>query len=146
MQTSRALLGFTGDDSIRYVQEKRAPPALPSGNNVSLGDHSIQGTVKNREGDPVSGVLVRLQMIVPQDSAYSEAVREVAHQKVERSAAIRRVYVLDSINHQQLISLSAYSRTDASGKFSFSRLPGNKAFEVLPLQPGYQFGPSKGMQ
>jgi cell division protein FtsW (lipid II flippase) len=146
VQLSRMQLGFSGDDTLRFVQEKTAPPPLSANNNIGLGNHTINGTIKNKESQPVSGVLVRLQMIIPQDSAYSEEVREVARQEIEKSAAIKKVYAVDSINHKQLISLSAYARTDASGKFMFAGLPQNKAFEVLPLQPGFQFGSSKGVQ
>lgn len=91
-------------------------------------------------------MLVRLQMIIPRDSAYSEEVREVSARQVEENAAIKKVYVVDTAGHKQLVSLSAYARTDASGRFSFAGLPQNKAFQVLPLQPGFQFGPSKGVQ
>jgi cell division protein FtsW (lipid II flippase) len=146
VQVSRMQLGFSGDDSLRFEQEKKAPPSLPAANNIGLGNHAIRGEIKNREGKPVAGVLVRLQMIVPQDSAYSEEVREVSREQVERAAGIKRTYAVDSANHKQLISLAAYARTDATGKFTFGGLPQNKAFEVLPLQPGYQFGSSKGVQ
>ena len=146
VQVSRLQLGFSGDDSLRFEQEKKAPPPLPAANNIGLGNHTISGEIKNREGKSVAGVLVRLQMIVPQDSAYSEEVREVVREQVEKTAGIRRTYAVDSANRKQLISLAAYARTDAAGKFTFSGLPQNKAFEVLPLQPGYQFGSSKGVQ
>ena len=146
VQVSRMQLGFSGVDTLRFVQEKSAPPRLPATNQLGLGTYAINGLIKSKEGQPVSGVLVRLQMIIPQDSAYSEEVREVSHQLVEKSAAVKKVYAVDSLNHRQLVSLSAYARSDASGKFAFSGLPSNKAFEVLPLQPGFQFGSSKGVQ
>ncbi|HEU4632706.1 MAG TPA: FtsW/RodA/SpoVE family cell cycle protein [Flavisolibacter sp.] len=146
VQVSRMQLGFSGVDTLRFVQEKSAPPRLPATNQLGLGTYAINGLIKSKEGQPVSGVLVRLQMIIPQDSAYSEEVREVSRQLVEKSAAVKKVYAVDSLNHRQLVSLSAYARSDASGKFAFSGLPPNKAFEVLPLQPGFQFGSSKGVQ
>ncbi len=146
VQVSRMQLGFSGEDSLRFMQEKTAPPSLPSSNNIGLGTHTIRGDIKSRGGKPVAGALVRLQMIVPQDSAYSEEVREVVRQQVEKTTAIKKVYAVDSMQHKQLVSLSAYARTDASGKFAFAGLPDNKAFDVLPLQPGFQFGPSKGVQ
>ncbi|HVG12858.1 MAG TPA: FtsW/RodA/SpoVE family cell cycle protein, partial [Flavisolibacter sp.] len=52
----------------------------------------------------------------------------------------------DSNGRQQLLSLSAYARTDGNGDFSFTGLMQDKSYEVLPLQPGFQFGPSKGVQ
>jgi cell division protein FtsW (lipid II flippase)/cell division protein FtsI/penicillin-binding protein 2 len=146
VETSRRLLGFSGDDSLRFQQERTNPPQLPSVTKVGLGEHSIKGTIKNKEGNAVAGVLVRLQMLVPQDSAYSDLVAEVTGRRAEGGSAVRRLYVTDSLQHQQLVSLIAYARTNASGKFSFSGLPGHKAFQVLPLQPGFQFGASKGIQ
>ncbi|MFN2440050.1 MAG: FtsW/RodA/SpoVE family cell cycle protein, partial [Chitinophagaceae bacterium] len=143
---SRSLLGFTGVDSVRFQQEKNAPPALPSINNINLGSHSISGNIHKEDDAPVAGVLVRLQMILPQDSIYSENVSEVSNELAESNSAVKKIYALDSVKQKQLISLTAYARTDANGSFKFTRLPNDKAFEVLPLQPGYQFGPSKGVQ
>ncbi|MGZ3957368.1 MAG: FtsW/RodA/SpoVE family cell cycle protein, partial [Flavisolibacter sp.] len=54
---SKGLLGFSGDDSLRYEQEKSAPPPLAATNNLSLGDHTIGGKVQNREGKAVKAVL-----------------------------------------------------------------------------------------
>ena len=53
-------------------------------------------------------------------------------------------YAQDSAGRKQLQSLTAYARTDAKGTYRFENLPSGKAFEVLPLQPGFQFGPAKG--
>ena len=146
VETSRRLLGFSGDDSLRFQQERTHPPQLPSDTKVGLGEHSIKGIIRAKDGNKAAGVLVRLQMLVPQDSAYSNAVDEVTGQRIEGNSAVRRLYATDSLHHQQLVSLIAYARTNASGEFSFSGLPEHKAFQVLPLQPGYQFGASKGIQ
>ncbi len=144
--SSRSLLGFTGDDSIAFAQEKSNPKTLPKVTNVQLGKHSISGRIKNREKEPVSGVLVRLEMILPQDSAYSEQVTEVEAEIIEAGAGFKRTYLLDSLKHKQLQSLTAYARTNAEGKYTFTNLPDDKAFELLPLKPGYQFGTSQGVQ
>lgn len=143
---SRALLGYTGTDSVRFEQERSAPPPLPAINNIGMGKHTISGTIKNQQGKPIAGILVRLQMVVPQDSTYSQEVTEVEDQQIESMPAIRRVYVVDSARHRQLISLNAYARTGADGKVTFSGLPADRAFELLPLQPFFQFGSSKGVQ
>ncbi len=103
-------------------------------------------TIYTAEELPVSGVLVRLQMILPQDSVYSENVSEINSEQTESAPGIKKIYALDSSRQRQLISLSAYARTDGKGNFKFAGLPDDKAFEVLPLQPGYQFGSSKGVQ
>jgi cell division protein FtsW (lipid II flippase) len=144
--SSRSLLGFTGDDSIAFAQEKSSPKALSNVTNVQLGKHSISGRIKNRDNEPVGGVLVRLEMILPQDSAYSEQVTEVEAEVIETGTGFKRTYLLDSLKHKQLQSLTAYARTDAEGKYRFTNLPDDKAFELLPLQPGYQFGTSQGVQ
>lgn len=143
---SRALLGFTGIDSMRFVQERTNPPELPATTNVALGAHSISGKILNNMKMPVPGVLVRLQMILPQDSVYSEQVMEVARELTLSSPGLKRVYLLDSLGHRQLQSLTAFARTDDEGRFTFLALPDDKAYELLPMQPGYQFGISQGVE
>lgn len=142
----RSLIGFSGDDLNNYEQEKRAPSQLPSITSVDLGKNSISGTILNADDDPVPGVLVRMRMILPQDSLYSAKVSEVTGQQTERSLSVRKTYVLDTAKQRQLQSVIAYAKTDGRGKFSFTSLPEDRVFEVLPLQPGFQFGPSKGVQ
>jgi cell division protein FtsW (lipid II flippase)/cell division protein FtsI/penicillin-binding protein 2 len=146
VQLSRSLLGFTGTDSVRFLQEKTAPPPLAATNNIKLGSHSISGNIYTNDETPVSGALVRLQMILPQDSVYSENVSEINSEQTESGPGIEKRYAVDSARQRQLISLTAYARTDGKGSFEFTELPNGKAFEVLPLQPGYQFGASKGIQ
>ncbi len=142
---SRALLGFSGEDSVRFEQEKTAPPPLPATVNVSLGEGNINGAVIDATEVGVSGVLVRLQLLLPQDSLYATNVVEVENTKVEQSPTIRKIYAVGANGQQQLQALTAYSRTGADGKFSFTGLPQNKTYEVLPLQPGFTFGASKGV-
>lgn len=143
---SRSLLGYTGADSIRFIQEKRSPPPFPALNLVNIGNHAIGGIIYNQEEAPVKGVLVRLEMILPQDSVYSEDVSEISSRQEERGPGWKKGYILDTARNRQLVSLTAYARTDENGKFTFSGLPDNRAFQVLPLQPGYQFGASKGVE
>lgn len=120
---SRALLGYSGDDARRFIQERRKPQSLPSSRDLSSGDYNIEGKIIDKNEDPVSGVLVKLTMILPLDSGYVEN---------------------DSIPFKpQLVS---YLRTNASGFFSFQHLSNQSAFEILPLQPGFQFGRSQGVQ
>ncbi|MBC8053298.1 MAG: FtsW/RodA/SpoVE family cell cycle protein [Sphingobacteriaceae bacterium] len=143
---SRSLLGFTGDDSIAFAQERNKPQQLPAITTVGMGKYGISGLIKDREGKPVSGVLVRLQMILPQDSAYSETVTEVETELIETGDGFKKGYLLDSLKHKQLESLTAYARSDANGVYTFKGLPDDKAFELLPLKPGFQFGISQGVQ
>ena len=143
---SRSLLGFSGADSNRFAQELKSPPGLPATTDLASGRYRISGTIYNAQDVPVPGVLVRLEMLVPQDSAYSNQVSDVDQETVVSSPTIRRVYVSDAAKNRQLISLAAYARTDAQGQYAFTGLPDKKAFEVIPLQPGFQFGSSKGVQ
>ncbi|MDB5250958.1 MAG: cell cycle protein [Flaviaesturariibacter sp.] len=143
---SRTLIGFTDADSNRFAQEQKAPPPLPASTSLGAGKHTIKGTIVNRAGTPVGGVLVRLEMVLPQDSVYSSEVSDVDRIRVESAPTYRKVYAFDEAGRRQLQSYWAYARTDASGAFAFKGLQGNQAFQVLPLQPGFQFGPSKGVQ
>lgn len=144
-QLSRTLIGFSGADSVRYEQEKKAPPPLPPTVSIASGNMRISGKITDGNGNVIRGVLVRLQMLLPQDSLYSENVTEVSDLIRESTPTVKKVFVLDSFRRKQLQSLAAYARTDGEGTFAFTDLPKGKAFEVLPLQPGFQFGSSKGV-
>lgn len=145
-RTARLLIGFSGNDSLRFEQEKRNPPALPATTNIGLGNYAISGTVQTQEEAPSPGTLVRLQMILPQDSLYSEQIQDEGNTVMESSPTLVKMFRVDSANRRQLISLLAYARTDNNGNYSFAGLPTQKAFEVLPLKPGFQFGGAKGIQ
>lgn len=120
---SRALLGYTGDDAKRFKEERTSPPALPATRDLTSGDYNIEGRIIDKDDHPVQGVLVKLTMILPLDSGYVEN---------------------DSIPVKS--GMVSYLRTDADGFFSFQHLPNEKSFEILPLQPGFQFGRSQGVQ
>jgi cell division protein FtsW (lipid II flippase) len=120
---SRALLGYTGDDSVRFLQESRKPPYFPASVDLKNGLHSITGSIIDSLDRPVAGVLIKMQMVLPLDSAI---VDDEEGAKTER--------------------LIAYARTDANGRYGFVNLPEGRAFQVLPLQPGYQFGRSQGVE
>lgn len=146
VNVSRTYLGFTDDDSMLYAKEKSQPIQAPQQNHVAMGDGSIRVKVVNGEDQSAAGVLVVLKMLIPQDSMYSDELNEVTDQQVVNTPAMRKVYAQDGNGHQQLTSFAAYARTNAAGVCEFTGLPKNKAFEVLPLQPGYQFGGSRGIQ
>ncbi|WP_121357161.1 FtsW/RodA/SpoVE family cell cycle protein [Flavisolibacter nicotianae] len=143
---SRILIGFAGTDSLRFDAERRNPPKLPSEVGLGMGKHAIRGTIQAKDEKAMAGVLVRLNMIIPQDSVYSEEIQDEGRTVVNTTPTLVRTYRLDSGNRRQLVSLAAYARTDGNGNFVFDGLPGNEAYEVLPLKPGYQFGASKGVQ
>jgi cell division protein FtsW (lipid II flippase) len=44
----------------------------------------------------------------------------------------------------ELEPLSAFVRTNENGDFEFKGLPTGRSYEVLPLQPGFEFGKSQG--
>ena len=143
---SRNLLGFSEGDSITFDREKRHPLAVASQTNVGLGKYNISGTIKNQDDEAAPGVLVRLKLLVPQDSSATSDQDEDEKNSIQFKNGIRKIFIPDSAKNLQLLSFNAYARTDASGKFIFSGLPGNKAYEIIPLQPGYEFGRSKGIE
>lgn len=146
VRVERSLTGFTDEDSSLYEKERRRPAPLPAINNLEMGNGVISGAVLKDGKVSVQGVLVRLRLILPQDSLYGETVDEVDRKITLSSTGVRKVYALDSLNNRQLQSLRAYARTDENGKFSFAGLPQNNSFAVLPLHPGYEFGRSQGVQ
>jgi cell division protein FtsW (lipid II flippase) len=138
-------LGFTQDDSAIFKQQQKNAAAIPAANNAAMGSYSISGVIKNNSG-AVPNVIVRAQLILPQDSVYSNKVEEVQNELNENTITLKKSYAVDSLNNKQLQSLIAYTQTDANGNFSFNGLPNNKAYEVQPLQPGFTFGRSQGVQ
>ncbi|NOW95096.1 FtsW/RodA/SpoVE family cell cycle protein [Mucilaginibacter sp. SG564] len=141
---SRSLLGYTGDDSVRFTQERIHPPQLPAQTDLGLGEYSISGNIHHKE-QAIGGVLVRLNMILPQDSIYTDEETIARGATAQTSAAYKKVYVINADKKRQLQSLTAFARTDAEGHYAFKNLPTGKAFEVLPLQPGFEFGRSQGV-
>jgi cell division protein FtsW (lipid II flippase) len=142
---SRSLLGYTGEDSIRFTQEKNSPPQLPSQTDLGLGQFSISGVIVKHKDQPIGGVLVRLNMILPQDSIVSDEEITSRGATTQATNAYKKVFVINTDKKRQLQSLTAFARTDESGRYVFKNLPTGKAFEVLPLQPGFEFGRSQGV-
>jgi len=120
---SRALLGYTGADSVRFAQERSHPPRVPAVADLKKGSYSITGNVLDSLKRPVTGVLIKIQMILPQDST-----------------------IVDDEEGASVPGLTAYARTGSDGKFGFMNLPEGRSFQVLPLQPGFQFGRSQGVE
>lgn len=144
VQASRVLLGFSEDDSLLFNKERSQQVVLPPVTSVGLGSHKITGIIKN-SGQLVPGVLVRLRGIFTRDSLPDEegnADTTIA----EFTNGVHKIFERDSAGNRKLRSLVAYARTNNEGLFTFRELGGNQAYEILPLQPGFQFGPSKGVQ
>ncbi len=127
---SRSLLGYSGEDAELFKKEIRNPAPHPNTIDLHTGKYNISGKVLNQDKKPVAGVLIKLQMILPQDSAYAEAEDAFT----------------ESDDRNLKKSLIAYLRTGKDGRYAFNNLPEDKAFSVLPLQPGFQFGRSQGIQ
>ncbi|WP_316798363.1 FtsW/RodA/SpoVE family cell cycle protein [Pedobacter frigidisoli] len=141
---SRALLGYTGDDSLTFAREQRNPAQYAATVNVGLGAHRINGKIREND-QAVQGVLVRLEMVLPQDSIYNDEPTEAVENVVEKANGITKVFTPDSAGKRKLQQLTAYARTNADGEFHFDALP-DKAFKILPLKPGFQYGASKGVE
>jgi cell division protein FtsW (lipid II flippase)/cell division protein FtsI/penicillin-binding protein 2 len=141
----RVALGFSTDDDPVFERQKNHPASIASINNLSMGRHSISGAIQDA-GAPVANVIVRLRLIMPQDSLYSNTVGEVDSLRTVNTVTVRKTFAEDSLHHQQLQTLTAYAQTDANGKFSFAGLPDDKTYSVLPLQLNYTFGRSQGIE
>lgn len=140
----RSLLGFAGSNSSRLYTERAAPPPLPSVTDAGLDGYRLSGTVRTEADSRVAGVLVRLAMILPPDNTQAGDGSR-ATDVTENKADVQKVYELDAGNNRRLRTLTAFARMDAQGAFASANLPGGRAFEMLPMQPGYQFGASQGV-
>ena len=145
IKAERIALGISEDDSAVFALQQRNRSAIASVNDLQMGSHSINGTIHESEA-AAPGVIVRLELILPEDSLYSNNVEEVDSLKRENKITIRKVYAVDSLRHSQLQSLIAYTQTDINGDFSFKNLPDNKTYQVLPLQLNYAFGLPQGVE
>lgn len=141
---SRNLLGFSGPDSISFEKEQLHPLQVTSQTSAELGAYSISGTVTNHGNQPVAGALVRLSMLAQHDSGNVAGEPEDAPEFIQFKNGMRKIFAVDSARQKQLVSFCAYARTDGSGKFTFLQLPEHRAYELLPLQPGYEFGHVQG--
>ena len=72
----RIVLGFSDDDNSVFAQQSK----VLSANNIAMGAHNISGTIKAPGNIPAQNVIVRLQLILPQDSLYSNNVEEVENE------------------------------------------------------------------
>ena len=95
-------------------------------------------------GSLLPDVLLRLRLLVPQDS--SGAGDDDENNIIQFKNGVRKIFIRDTAKNLQLLSFNAYARTDASGNYLFSGLPGNKSYDIIPLHPGSEFGRSKGVE
>lgn len=142
---SREALGYTGTDSVRFEQEQKAPPSYPSAAEIGMNGPAISGKITDKQ-QPVSGALVKLQLVLPQDSIFSDEEIDLTKVATQKGESYTATYIPDAAKKLHLQSLIAFARTDENGNYEFKNLPAGRAFEVLPLQPGYQFGRMQGTE
>jgi hypothetical protein len=145
VDASRSLLGYTGEDSLLFAREKGNPVKVPQVTDLRIGHTSITASVVNKK-QAVAGVLVKLEMILPQDSIFNDEEIESIKSITENDNGFKEVFIPDSAGNRRLQEITAYARTNEQGIAKFTNLPEGKAFKILPLQPGYQFGTSQGIQ
>ena len=146
VELSRNLLGFSENDSISFERERKHPLSVTAQNNVNLGKYTVTAKIVSGGGQAIAGALVRLKALAGQDSAAVSNQSESIGDIVQFKEGVRKIFVRDSGNSLRLLSFNAYARTDASGKVFFTGLPENRSYELLPLQPGYEFGRSQGIE
>src|ERR1019366_1350439 len=144
VELSRDLLGFSDIDSTSFEKESKHPLHVSSQTSADLGNYNISGIIKKQDGQSAAGVLLRLRLLVPQDSSASTDDDE--NNIIQFKNGVRKVFIRDSAKNLQLLSFNAYARTDVSGNYIFSGLPQNKSYEIIPLHPGYEFGRSRGVE
>jgi len=116
----RIALGFSDEDSAIFALQQKTPALIPAATNLQMGSYGISGVIRSAGNVAASNVIVRLRLILPQDSLYSNNVEEVAAELKENTIVVRKVYAVDSLHNTQLQSLTAYVQTDAQGNFSFA--------------------------
>ena len=139
---SRALLGLTHEDSLQLHAVQTTAQPLPAVADAGLPGYGLRGYVRREAGEPVPGVLVRLRLVVPEGTSGAE---EEVKEETETRPGVRLVYELKSGGKRHLAGLTAFARTDAQGGFSFVNLPAGRAFDLYPVQPGYEFGRTQGV-
>lgn len=112
---SRSLIGFDEEAGISYEQEKKSPKPLPATADLKASNGlSISGIIN--DGDSQTGA----------------------------AGVMVKLQMLVPKDSLDQTSLTAYVRTGADGRYEFRNLPANRSYELLPLQPGYEFGTTKG--
>jgi len=142
---SQSLLGLSEQKQLAGKKEA-GWAAVSSVTDIGLGAGIIQGVIKTKEDGLAGGVPVRLEMVLPQDSLYDITEAETARQITETGAGFSRTYISGLPEGRKLQALEAAATTDAQGRFTFKNLPEHCAYEVLPLQQGFQFGSTKGIE
>lgn len=83
---SREALGYTGADSVRFEQEQKAPPPYPATADIGMNGPAISGTVTEKR-QPVNGALVKLQLVLPQDSIFSDEETDLTKTVTQKGAS-----------------------------------------------------------
>ena len=104
-----------GFDSVLYERELNRP--RPYASVVGSGGLQLAGRVVDAspEAQPVANVLIQLKQHRPTRPGADEAA-----------------------------DVLTYARTDTDGRFAFAGLQTDRAYSVLPLKPGFEFGGRRG--
>lgn len=135
VRNARADLGF--DDAL-YQQELTNPPALPD--TAGTGAPSLRGVVRDANGQPMPGVLVTLNRIVP---FYADSLRAFSPDTLRRGRYEQKIIWQDSTG-THLYAHTSTVRTGADGRFAFHGLEEGAGYTLRPRKPGYEFGLLQG--
>lgn len=69
---------------------------------------------------------------------------QVTQQALALSGTLVRLSTVWPADSADAKSFTAYVRTDAKGNYAFTGLPEGKAYQIIPLKPGFEFGQLKG--
>ncbi len=135
VKNARTNLGFT--DAL-YTREQTTPPALPD--TSGTGEPSLRGTVRDAQGQPLPGVLVTLRHVVP---FYADSLQYLNPDTLQWGPFEQKITWRDSTG-THLYAHTSTVRTGADGRYAFHGLEQGAGYTVLPMAPGYDFGPRQG--
>lgn len=138
LKHSQLMLGL--DSATLAGELSPTPPSYPSSVNVTTLNSGISFTgaiINNTTKEPVAGVLVKLT------EEYAESYKDSISNSIITDAPLDSLINLDLENLVE--SPSFYARTGGDGKFEFYNLTNGKNYSIIPLKPGHEYGPLKGM-
>jgi len=95
---------------------------------------------QEKNNPPAISSAVNLQM------GTAEISGEVVKKGEAAAGVLIRLSTVLPADSMDAKSFTSYARTDEDGGYKFTGLPSGKAYEVIPLKPGAEFGQLKGVQ